>query len=100
MPSNPYTRDGYTFAGWNTLADGTGTNYIALSSYSNLTTIDGATVTLFAKWNIVTYSITYIMNDGINNAGNPLSYDIEDEEIVLLDPTPYSKTGYIVTFNE
>jgi uncharacterized repeat protein (TIGR02543 family) len=39
------TRSGYTFGGWNTNADGTGTNYGAGSSY----TVTG-NVTLYARW--------------------------------------------------
>ncbi len=39
------TRTGYTFAGWNTKADGTGTNYAAGASYKPT-----APTTLYARW--------------------------------------------------
>jgi uncharacterized repeat protein (TIGR02543 family) len=39
------TRAGYTFTGWNTAADGSGTDYAAGASY----TVDAA-VTLYAQW--------------------------------------------------
>ena len=44
---------GRTFAGWNTLSNGTGTNYAAGASYTLV-----SNVTLFAQWmkNIVTYN--------------------------------------------
>lgn len=43
------SRSGYTFMGWNTNANGTGTDYTAGSSY----TIN-SNVTLYAKWQIIT----------------------------------------------
>lgn len=39
------TRTGYRFAGWNTAANGSGTDYAAGGTYSN-----NASVTLYAKW--------------------------------------------------
>jgi len=39
------SKDGYTFGGWNTKADGTGTNYSAGVNYTA-----GSNVTLYAKW--------------------------------------------------
>ena len=49
-------RTGYTFAGWNTLADGTGTTYAV--STSSAFTITG-NITLFARW---TATVTYDAN--------------------------------------
>ena len=49
-PSCGYTLRGWTFAGWNTKADGTGTTYRPGASVSNLTATNGATVTLYARW--------------------------------------------------
>ena len=46
ITSSQPTRSGHTFLGWNTSADGTGTNYSAGSTYS------GANVTLYAKWRV------------------------------------------------
>jgi uncharacterized repeat protein (TIGR02543 family) len=55
------TRPGYTFSGWNTSAAGTGTNRLATATYTTV-----SNVILYAKWNPVTYSITY---DGNQNTG-------------------------------
>ena len=44
-------RSGYTFAGWNTQADGQGTSYAEGASYT-----DNAAVTLYAKWNATPYT--------------------------------------------
>jgi len=46
-------KTGYTFSGWNTLANGTGTTYLAGGSYTA-----NAPLTLFAKWTANTLTIT------------------------------------------
>ena len=53
------TRTGYTFAGWNTKADGTGTNYSKGGSYTA-----NAGATLYAKWTLNTYTVSYNANGG------------------------------------
>ena len=50
LQSNSFTRTGYIFTGWNTQANGTGTNYLAGQSVKNLTSTNGGIVTLYAKW--------------------------------------------------
>ncbi|MEY4003101.1 MAG: hypothetical protein RIT07_1143, partial [Bacteroidota bacterium] len=45
-------RFGYTFTGWNTAANGSGTNYAVASSYSS-----AANVTLYAQWRKVPYTV-------------------------------------------
>ena len=90
LPENTFTRIGYNFAGWTTKADGSGTNYEAKSSVNNLTAENGATVTLYAKWTAIVYSITYELDGGTNADDKPASYTIEDS-ITLKEPT---KDGY------
>ena len=64
LRSNTFTRDGYTFTGWNTKADGSGTSYSNGASVSNLTSTNNGTVTLYAQWRSSSggdnsYSINY-----------------------------------------
>lgn len=47
---NEYTRDGYTFVGWNTKADGTGTSYSDQENIINLSNVDDDEITLYAQW--------------------------------------------------
>lgn len=54
LSSTVPTRTGYTFGGWNTKADGTGTTYQKGGNYTA-----NAKVTLYAKWTIITYPISY-----------------------------------------
>lgn len=53
------TRTGYTFAGWNTKKDGSGTSYSAGGVYKT-----NAAVTLYAQWEIITYAVTFDANGG------------------------------------
>ena len=52
-------RTGYSFAGWNTAADGSGTNYAANATF---TIYDN--VTLYAQWTPITYTVRFHKNDG------------------------------------
>jgi uncharacterized repeat protein (TIGR02543 family) len=60
-------RTGYAFAGWNTKANGTGTDYAADAAFN----IGTADVVLYAKWNS-TYKVTY---NGSNNTGGAVPVD-------------------------
>ena len=53
------SRTGYDFSGWNTKANGSGTNYAAGSSYSG-----NSDLKLYAKWTLKTYTISYNANGG------------------------------------
>ncbi|MCG4591682.1 InlB B-repeat-containing protein, partial [Eubacterium callanderi] len=59
LERNSYTKTGYTFTGWNTQADGSGTAYGDGEEVKNLTTVDGETVPLYAQWRANKYSIQF-----------------------------------------
>ncbi|HEX5789557.1 MAG TPA: InlB B-repeat-containing protein, partial [Luteolibacter sp.] len=59
------TRTGYTFAGWNTLANGTGTNYAATATFP----IDNH-LTLYAKWTPVTTLVTFDKQGGTGGSSS------------------------------
>ncbi len=78
------SKEGYTFAGW----------YSDSSFNEKFTTIEkGSTgdLDVYAKWDIVAYSITYNLNGGTNPSSNPTSYTVEDDTITFAEP---SRTGY------
>ena len=50
LTPNGYGLDGHIFNGWNTKADGTGTNYSDGQSVIDLVSTNGAVFTLYAKW--------------------------------------------------
>ncbi|MEL3906274.1 MAG: leucine-rich repeat protein [Treponema sp.] len=74
---NDAIRLGYTFKGW--FADesltGSAVNTIKKGSTGNKV--------FWAKWELATYSITYRLNGGTDNGGNPASYSVESETINL-----------------
>ncbi|WP_172674127.1 InlB B-repeat-containing protein [Syntrophomonas palmitatica] len=57
-------KSGYSFAGWNTQADGSGTAYSA----GNILTMGTANVTLYARWTIITNS-----NTGGSSSSSPVN---------------------------
>ncbi|PKK96328.1 MAG: hypothetical protein CVV58_06915, partial [Tenericutes bacterium HGW-Tenericutes-3] len=81
-PVDP-TRVGYTFDGWFSDA-GLTTPYV-------FTTMPASSITLYAGWTIETYTISYELYDGINDAENPASYTVATPTITLAAPT---KAGY------
>lgn len=69
VAANSFAKTGYTFAGWNTAANGSGTAYASGSTVPSQTA--GTTVTLYAQWTDNTYSVSGMVKDNANNpAGN------------------------------
>lgn len=50
LRNNSYTRSGYSFLGWSTSSNATTATYSNGQSVSNLTTVNGGTVDLYAVW--------------------------------------------------
>lgn len=64
LSANTYTMPGHTFTGWNTAANGSGTSYTDQQSVTNLTTVNGATITLYAQWESTKYTVNFNSNGG------------------------------------
>ena len=77
------TKDKYDFKGW--YKDGEFTDEI-----TEITQGTTGNITLYAKWELESYTITYVNVDGATNE-NPESYNVETETITLKDP---AKPGY------
>ena len=58
LSANKFARTGYSFAGWNTKADGSGTSYKDQEEVKNLTTNNGNSITLYAQWSVNSYTNT------------------------------------------
>ena len=89
---NTPTCSGLTFLGWYTSPDFKESTKVTSIKCSKLT----GDITLYMKWNIPTYNITYVLNGGKNAAGNPTKFtvDIEDETDYINIKAP-TKTGMI-----
>jgi uncharacterized repeat protein (TIGR02543 family) len=84
------TKVGYTFAGWTTNADGSGTTY-----QPNASLAPSANVNLFAKWTANTNTITYNANTGSGSVPTSGSYvsGAATPYTVLSKPNDLTKTG-------
>ena len=80
----------YTFAGWNTKADGTGDNYTAGGKF-NIT----KNTTLYAKWNCA-YSVNVSAGTPVNGTFNLSNTGAiaTCEEGFVINVTPIPNTGY------
>ncbi len=78
-------KESYTFMGWNTASDGSGTTYTAGDTFN----ITGNT-TLYAVWG---YIVTFDSNGGTTEA-DPATMKVEANESVGMLPTPPTKAGY------
>ena len=79
------SRVGYTFTGW---------TWPGQSEPQLTATVPAGThenKTFAANWQIITYTVTYLLADGENAVGNPAVITVEDDAITLHTPT---KTGY------
>lgn len=92
LTTNGFYKTGHSFAGWATSSGG-GIQYTNGQSVKNLTTVNGATITLYAKWNANTYTITYNANNGVN-APQPQSY-VYGQGSISLSPNRPTRSGYI-----
>jgi len=80
--SNP----GFTFTGWNTATDGSGTEYAAGAPF----TFSG-NQTLYAQWSPDTYSVTYSYGGGVAIVGSS-SFVVGTAALILPTPTFNSNT--------
>ncbi|MDR0566676.1 MAG: InlB B-repeat-containing protein, partial [Prevotellaceae bacterium] len=93
-PGYAPTRPGYALAGWDTAPSGSGAPVTAitqanLSGYAKGRNSDS--IYLYAQWDTVKYSITYVTNGGVNHAQNPPQYTVESANISL---RPATRKGY------
>ena len=95
LTANTFTRAGYTFTGWNTETDGSGTSYEDGDTVSNLTTTDGDTVTLYAQWEPITYTIAFDGNGA--DEGEMESIEATYDEEYTLTANAFTRTGYTFT---
>lgn len=77
----PLSKNGYNFLGF---YDGESAGANKIEKIDSSVLVD---ITLYAKWEIVSYSIIYELNGGENHAQNPSSYTIETQTFTLYEPT-------------
>ncbi|MFZ2187946.1 MAG: InlB B-repeat-containing protein [Candidatus Moraniibacteriota bacterium] len=85
LPTAP-TKTGYTFAGWNTATNGSGTAFTTSSSVTG-------NITVYAQWTINNYTVTFDKTSGTTDA-SPLTKTADYNTSVTSLPTAPTKTGY------
>lgn len=98
LSSGVPTRNGYTFLGWNTQADGNGTAYAAGATYTH--DQNGGTVTLYAQWTPWKHTVTYDKNVDPSSSSQtvtnmPGNQTKTFDEKLMISSTKPSRNGYI-----
>ena len=85
------TRAGYELTGWNTRSNGKGYSYMPGDSVRSLVSKNKGTITLYAQWKAIEYSVNYELYGGTNNVKNPSVHTVA-KAVALKTPT---RAGYI-----
>ncbi len=91
LTANSFTKTGHSFESWNTQADGEGNAYTNSQSVKNLSSVKGATVTLYAQWTANSYTISYDAGEG---TGNMESTECTYGQSCALSSNTFTRTGY------
>ena len=85
IPDVGFSRTGYTFTGWNTSADGTGTAYRPNDSIQ----FAAQDITLYAQWKVRSYSVAFDSNGGSSVPAQSVKYGSKATQ-----PANPTRTGY------
>jgi len=84
-----FLKTGQSFKGWNTSSSGMGSNFNANSSY-----IVTGNITLFAKWEISTFTVTFDTN-GETSGTTPQAQTVNyNSKIILPNDNNFSRIGF------
>ena len=80
LTTNGFTRTGYAFTGWNTVANGSGTSYADGADYAVTPATGDATITLYAQWEEIPIIQNFTLADCQSQAssGNVTVVDSRD----------------------
>jgi uncharacterized repeat protein (TIGR02543 family) len=100
LTTNSFTKTGYTFNGWNTVANGSGTSYMNKAAVKNLSNMANGEITLYAQWEVIKYTVTFDSNKGSGSTtpANPSPATMAVELGAAYGTLPIiSRSGYIFT---
>ena len=93
VAANVFTRNDYTFAGWNTQADGSGTAYKAGDSF----TLTDENTVLYAQWSKnapAQVNVSYDANGGVGTM-EPVTGDVGSE--IVIQQSGFTRSEYTFT---
>ena len=93
LNQNAYTKEGYTFVGWNTNSDGTGTEYKNKQELLNLTTENNKVITLYAQWTANHYTVAFNKN-AADATGDMLAQPFDYDVAQKLRKNEFNRVGY------
>ena len=70
LMKNTFTKDGYTFIGWNTNKDASTSLYTDEQEVSNLSKENDGVITLYAMWEVKKYDVSVVVQNGTVDAAN------------------------------
>jgi uncharacterized repeat protein (TIGR02543 family) len=86
LPTTNPTRTHYNFMSWNTMANGSGTQFTASTTVTN-------GITVYAQWTGKTYTVTFDKNDGTS----PPASTIETKNVTYPASTATNPTANVTT---
>jgi len=89
LSANAFGRSGYTFSGWNTQANGSGTGYADRASYGF-----GANVTLYAQWAVDVFSVTFNANGGTGSMAGESSSSTRALSVDTFSDSGFTFSGW------
>lgn len=96
LKENAYAREGYTFTGWNTKPDGSGTSYADKQSIRNLSGKNGDVIKLYAQWKENKY--TLVFNGNGADIGSMESITVHYTDTLKLPKNLYENTTIPCTY--
>ena len=92
LTSNQYTRPNYTFSGWTTVPNGSGTAYANGATYAF-----GASTNLYAQWTPITYTVTFNSHNPSGGSSTTSTQTGNVTSATGLTANTFSYTGYNFT---
>lgn len=90
LATNAYSRDFYSFLGWNTEPDGAGTFY---ANGETITPDTSGDLTLYAQWTEAFYTVTYL--DGFSSGSFTETSILTGGQLdVVVAQNPFTRTGF------
>jgi len=98
LRANTFTNPDYVFHGWSRNSGTQQVEFANSERVSNLTTVDGATVTLYAQWGANVYFVNYDSNGGVNGPDGPMPLSSFTHGVqATLPANTFTRSGFTFT---
>ena len=94
LPASTYSLSGWTFTGWNTEADGSGTHFDDAGKFKRNSDW-GAHVTLYAQWEPKTYTVTFDPGDATGQDTYTQEFQYDKTQKLAPNSFTYDDHGFV-----